>query len=165
MPERMPFAGEGAPQDPRSTAAAVAELNGLLHAADPTVRDAAERLADALFDASCHLIAYGSLMPGGRHAGQLSGLRGTWRAGWVTGTLAQAGWGAALGYPALRWSPSAVARVPAQLFASPDLPGHWRRLDGFEGGEYRRILAPIYDDGGLLGVGYLYEITAFPVEP
>lgn len=139
---------------------AVAELNALRQAGDPTLRAAAERLADALFDAPHHLIAYGSLVPGGTNADQLDGLRGAWRPGWVTGALAHAGWGAAIGYPALCWSPDADTRVPAQLFTSPDLPDHWSRLDAFEGDEYCRILAPIFDDGGLLGVGYVYERAA-----
>ena len=142
---------------------AVADLNALRRSADPAVRAAADRLAQVLFDASRHLIAYGSLLPGGSNAAQLDGLRGTWRSGWVTGTLADVGWGAAIGYPALRWSPEAEARVAAQLFTSPDLPDHWPRLDAFEGDEYRRILAPIYDEAGFMGVGYLYEIA--PQEP
>jgi len=150
------------PWVPPDVGRAVVELNALRCAADRAVRTAADRLADALFGASRHLIAYGSLVPGGRNAPQLDGLRGTWRAGWVTGTLTEAGWGATIGYPGLRWMPDADASVAAQLFTSPDLPGHWARLDAFEGDEYRRILAPIYHDAGLLAVGYLYEIAASP---
>jgi gamma-glutamylcyclotransferase (GGCT)/AIG2-like uncharacterized protein YtfP len=157
-PAGGPFLPESA-----DVARAVAELNALRRAADPGVRAAADRIAEALFGASRHLIAYGSLVPGGVNAAQLDGLRGGWRHGWVTGTLAEAGWGAALGYPALRWSPDAGTRVPAQLFTSPGLTEHWARLDAFEGEEYRRILAPIFDDDGLVAVGYLYEIAERPV--
>ena len=160
MSRRHDSAGGPSPPEAPDVPRAVAALNALRQAGDPTVRAAAERVADALFDASHHLIAYGSLVPGGSNAGQLDGLRGTWRAGWVTGVLAPTGWGAAIGYPALCWSPDVGTRVRAHLFASPDLPDHWSSLDAFEGDEYRRILAPIFDDRGLLGVGYLYESAA-----
>ncbi len=157
--ERRPDLTAGSPREAPDIPRAVAELNALRRAADPAARVAADRLADALFDASSHLIAYGSLVPGGSNEAQLHALRGSWRPGWVTGTLAEAGWGAAVGYPALRWSPTGTTRVSAQVFTSPDLPDQWARLDAFEGEEYRRILAPIYDDDGLLAVGYLYEIV------
>jgi len=143
-------------------ARAVSELNLLRRAADPATRTAADRLAEISFGASHHLIAYGSLVPGGSNAAQLEGLRGTWRSGWVTGTLVDAGWGSALGYPALRWSADTEVRVRAQLFTSSDLPSQWERLDAFEGEEYRRILAPFYDDDGLVAVGYLYELAGEP---
>ena len=157
--ERRPDVTPRSPQETPDIPRTVAELNALRRAADPAARTAADRLAEALFGASNHLIAYGSLVPGGSNEAQLRGLHGSWRPGWVTGTLAEAGWGAAAGYPALRWSPNIGARVPAQVFTSPELADHWPRLDAFEGEKYRRILAPIYDDDGLLEIGYLYEIV------
>ncbi|MBE0593929.1 MAG: gamma-glutamylcyclotransferase [Gemmatimonadales bacterium] len=156
------IAGERPSWTARMVEQAVLELNRLRRSSDPAARVAADRLAEVLFDASRHLIAYGSLAPGGGHAAELEGLQGRWQPGWVTGTLAESGWGAALGYPALHWVADAEKRVPAQLFTSPDLPRHWTRLDRFEGDEYRRILAPIFDANGLLGVGNLYEIAPNP---
>jgi gamma-glutamylcyclotransferase (GGCT)/AIG2-like uncharacterized protein YtfP len=154
------LAAERPPSDERTVVQAVVELNRLRRSLDATARASADRLAEILFGTSRRLIAYGSLAPGGSNAAQLDGLPGTWQGGWVTGTLAEAGWGAAIGYPALRWLADAGQRVPAHLFTSPDLPEHWARLDEFEGDAYRRIFAPIFDHDGLLAVGYLYESAA-----
>jgi gamma-glutamylcyclotransferase (GGCT)/AIG2-like uncharacterized protein YtfP len=34
------------------------------------------------------------------------------------------------------------------VFASPDPPEYWTRLDALEGDEYRRVLAPVETSGG-----------------
>jgi len=114
-----------------------------------------EALGDALFHASEYLIAYGSLAPGQANHHQVANLGGTWREGWVYGSLERAGWASALGYLALRWTPTG-APVPAQLLHSPDLPAHWVSLDAFEGPGYRRILAPFFDRHGVVAVGNVY---------
>ena len=67
----------------------------------------------------------------------------------------ETGWGAAMGYPALRWCPEGD-RIDAHLLVSQELPQHWSRLDDFEGLEYERILAPFHDSSGLVAVGNLY---------
>ncbi len=127
-------------------------------ALSPTLHQFLEAGLDALFQASTHLIVYGSLAPGKSNHDQLSELRGEWKKGWVTGELKLSGWGATRGFPGLRWDPQGV-RVPAHLFVSEDLVNHWDRLDEFEGQEYRRILVPIYDQEGILAIGNLYEIA------
>lgn len=144
---------------PASLGDVVHNLNRLRSAPDPTLGREVESLAETLFGASRHLIAYGSLAPGGRHDDELADMAGEWRRGWITGQLVERGWGVSLGYPALVWNPASERRVAAHLFISPDLPRHWDRLDAFEGGEYRRILAPFYDRDGLVAVGNLYEAT------
>lgn len=141
----------------------VRTLNTTRATAAPSDRTRIDASADALFRASRHLVAYGSLVPGGANARELASLTGSWHEGWVTGELEPRGWGAAQGYPALQWDPASTNRVPAWLFVSPDLPKHWHDLDRFEGDEYRRILAPMYDSTGLLAVGYLYEIATRPI--
>jgi hypothetical protein len=45
------------------------------------------------------LATYGTLAPGRRNHGQLNELPGRWLVGQVRGSLAEAGWGATLGYP------------------------------------------------------------------
>ena len=101
------------------------------------------------------LIVYGSLGPGGPNHHQLASLDGTWTAGWVTGELVSAGWGAEIGYPALVWSANGP-RVPAWLLRSAMLPGAWERLDTLEGAEYRRIVVPFHSEEGVVAQGYLY---------
>jgi len=125
--------------------------------ADPLAMELLEGAVDALFSASRHLIAYGSLMPGGLNHGLLSDLGGEWRQGWIAGELLDRGWSAAMSYPALRWCPEG-GEVPAWAFISEDLPDHWRRLDDFEGLEYRRIWALFWDEEGRTLVGNMYAM-------
>lgn len=124
---------------------------------DPVILNLMEGALEALFNASHHLIVYGSLMPGGLNHGLLSEVEGEWRKGWVTGELLDRGWSAAMSYPALRWCPEGKD-IPAYVFISPDLPAHWARLDDFEGLEYSRILAPFWSDDGLVLVGNVYAM-------
>lgn len=93
------------------------------------------------------LAVYGSLAPGEVNAHVLDGLTGDWSTGTVRGDLLPVGWGAAHGFPALRWRRDGPV-VPVRLFESLDLPAHWARLDGFEGDDYRRIVVPVTTGSG-----------------
>lgn len=62
-----------------------------------------------------------------------------------------------MSYPALKWCPEG-ADIDAWIFRSPDLPDHWKRLDEFEGLEYRRILAPFWSAEGQVWVGNVYAM-------
>ena len=128
---------------------------------DPEIVELLEGAVEALFDASRHLIAYGTLAPGGPNHGLLAGLEGEWVEGWVTGELLERGWSAAMSYPALRWCPVG-GEIPAFLFASDDLPEIWTRLDEFEGLEYERIWAPFFSPEGDVRVGNLYAMECDP---
>lgn len=138
--------------------AALTEFNRLRH--DPaaaTIRPIFERVFDTLYGASRRLAVYGSLAPGRENHHVIAHLAGDWQDGFVTGDLHPAGWGAALGFPALRWR-SDGPRVPVQVLQSDKLTDdQWARLDEFEGTEYRRILVPVYQDDALLAVANLYE--------
>lgn len=108
------------------------------------------------FSPQHRLAVYGSLAPGRKNHHQLRDLRGEWNSGCtVRGDLADRGWGAGLGYPALRWSPSGPA-VPVEMFVSDDLPRHWARLDEFEGPDYQRIVVPVFSGTGVVAVANLY---------
>ncbi len=138
-------------------AEALSSFNALRIAAVPSDGWTArlDRLAHAAFRAAEHLIVYGSLSPGGPNHDRLAQLGGVWEQGWVEGEREPVGWGAELGYPALRWQPGG-SRVAAHLLRSAALAGQWDALDQFEGAAYQRILAPFYSDRGLSAVGYLY---------
>lgn len=84
------------------------------------------------------LATYGTLAPGRSNHHQLDGLAGEWLEGTVRGHLVPEGWGAALGYPALKLDPAGPP-VPVWIFRSADLAAHWARLDDFEGEGYRRV--------------------------
>ena len=95
------------------------------------------------------LATYGSLAPGRPNHHQLDGLDGRWFTGHVRGRLIEAGWGAALGFPAMVLDPEG-RRIEVHVFESADLPAHWSRLDDFEGAGYRRIVAPIETADGIV---------------
>lgn len=124
---------------------------------EPEVEKLLDGAVESLFGASRHLIAYGTLAPGGPNHGLLASLDGEWVEGWVTGELLERGWSAAMSYPALRWCPGG-GEIPAYLFTSEDLPGFWKRLDDFEGLEYERIWAPFFTPEGDVRVGNLYAM-------
>ncbi|MEQ9448548.1 MAG: gamma-glutamylcyclotransferase family protein [Rhodospirillaceae bacterium] len=98
-------------------------------------------------NADHHLVVYGTLAPGQPNHHQLSGLRGDWQTGVVRGRLVKKGWGAALGFPVLTLADDGE-EIEVHLFASPDLPDHWERLDAFEGSEYRRTLVKVETRAG-----------------
>jgi gamma-glutamylcyclotransferase (GGCT)/AIG2-like uncharacterized protein YtfP len=91
------------------------------------------------------LAVYGSLAPGRENHCVLSGMTGTWEKGWVRGRLHQEGWGATRGYPAIVLDPRGQD-VEVQVFTSEQLPEHWKRIDEFEGPEYRRVLTEVLMD-------------------
>ena len=81
---------------------------------------------------------YGTLMPGCANENQLGGLQGTWEEAVVRGHLFEEGRGIARGFPGIRLDSNAP-KVTGWLFRSKDSPGHWERLDHFEGPGYRRV--------------------------
>lgn len=135
---------------------AIVELNAL-RATGPSQRlQQLEQHLSARFSAQCRLAVYGSLAPGRSNHDQLQNVRGDWHSGLsVCGEFVDHGWGAGLGYPALRWSASGPA-VSIELFVSEDLPGHWARLDEFEGKDYLRIVVPVYAGTSVVTVANLY---------
>jgi len=121
------------------------------------LEDVLERQLDATFGSRHRLAVYGSLAPGRENQGQLAGLTGDWSSGlFVHGEMVPSGWGAGLGFPALRWR-FPGPRVAVLLFVSPDLEWHWSRLDAFEGRDYVRILVPVFAPSGFATVANLYE--------
>jgi gamma-glutamylcyclotransferase (GGCT)/AIG2-like uncharacterized protein YtfP len=93
------------------------------------------------------LVTYGSLAPGEPNHHQLSDVEGRWIRGHVHGHFNEAGWGAALGYPALVLDPEGPA-ADVSVFESADLPAHWDRLDAFEGPGYRRVVVTVHTAEG-----------------
>jgi gamma-glutamylcyclotransferase (GGCT)/AIG2-like uncharacterized protein YtfP len=84
------------------------------------------------------LFVYGTLAPGRPNEHVLAEVDGEWEAATVRGTLVQEGWGAGMGYPAVRLAEEAE-EVHGFLFVSEHLEDHWARLDDFEGDEYERV--------------------------
>ncbi|MGZ8456592.1 MAG: gamma-glutamylcyclotransferase [Gemmatirosa sp.] len=128
----------------------VAAANAARGHRDGPSRSPAARIADAEDELEAHfhvshvLAVYGTLAPGRSNHHVVAPLGGAWTAGVVEGALAPEGWGATLGYPALRPQAGGAA-VPVQVLSSARLPEAWGRLDAFEGPAYRRVLVPVFD--------------------
>jgi gamma-glutamylcyclotransferase (GGCT)/AIG2-like uncharacterized protein YtfP len=147
-----------------SDLAALRRLNELRHAsALLTMKDELEAQEEleaqfaARFNSDCQLAVYGSLAPGRSNHHVIADLPGNWVERLIVhGELLTTGWGAALGYRALRWQWDGP-EVEVALFTSQQLPLHWPRLDEFEGEDYRRILVPVYSEGRFMTVANIYE--------
>jgi gamma-glutamylcyclotransferase (GGCT)/AIG2-like uncharacterized protein YtfP len=50
-------------------------------------------------------------------------------------------------------------QIAVQIFESDDLPVHWKRVDEFEGKEYRRTVVPVVFAGGEVKACYIYELN------
>lgn len=136
------------------------ELNRLRAEGESPRRTELEERFAAGYGVDRRLATYGSLAPGESNHAQLSHLAGAWfPAHAVRGERLSRGWGAALGFPAVRWSLDGQL-VAVSLFVSPELPAHWARLDAFEGPEYLRLAVPVYrvEEGteSVVGIANLY---------
>jgi gamma-glutamylcyclotransferase (GGCT)/AIG2-like uncharacterized protein YtfP len=135
----------------------LARVNALRYGAEPSVEwSATEEMLEAIFRTSGHLAVYGTLVPAGPNEHVLESLSGRWRDGCVHGELHETGWGAVVGFPAIRWTPGS-GHVPVKLLVSDDLKHQWDRLDRFEGAEYQRILVPVHAGTTVIAVANIYE--------
>lgn len=111
-----------------------------------------------MIDASQLLVVYGSLAPGELNHHVISDIPGTWTDAFVRGHLHPTGWGMTSGYPGL--IPDAKGeRHRVKLFRSSVLPDHWKRLDQFEGSDYRRVLIEVEDENGVFAIGNVYAVS------
>ena len=93
------------------------------------------------------LFVYGTLAPGQVNAHVLAPLSGAWTEAQVSGTLHDAGWGAAHGFPGARLFDNDIEKITPDshptsvikgaLFESANLADFWQKLDDFEGTEYQ----------------------------
>jgi len=103
--------------------------------------------ATELMDRPNALFVYGSLAPGRLNAHVLASLSGAWTEAQISGSLHDAGWGAAHGCPGARLLDNDIDKMAADsyptgavkgvLFESTDLADYWQTLDDFEGTEYQ----------------------------
>ena len=118
-----------------------------------------ESLAETLFGAEQRLAVYGSLIPGKENHHIVSDIEGEWTKGYIRGVFLDRGWGAGVGYPAIRWVPEGD-EISVHVLTAPSLPNHWNRLDYFEGSDYQRILVPVYSEVDPVVVCNLYELRS-----
>ena len=103
------------------------------------------------------LFVYGTLGPGRPNAHVMDAIGGTWESATVTGTLRQAGWGAAMGYPGIDLDADG-GEVDGFLFTSQNLSNHWAALDEFEGEAYQRMLTKVKREDGSIVEAYIYTL-------
>ena len=94
------------------------------------------RLRLCLLDPEQRLIAYGTLVPGGKYFHLVKDLAGTWQPCVIRGHM-----GTYRGYKSFKWNPEGPPHS-AWLLTSPELPLKLPELDGFEGQAYSRRLIP-----------------------
>ena len=104
------------------------------------------------------LFVYGSLAPGQPNEHVLSEIGGTWETASVTGTLHQAGWGAALGYPGIKINEQGD-EVQGVLFSSEKLADYWPTLDAFEGEAYERVLTVVTLKDETTVAAHIYQLS------
>lgn len=142
------------------------ELRDRLHRVNQSRRQGAidgerarlERQIEVEYRASRKLAVYGSLAPGRSNHRVVARLEGRWTEAQVHGDLLDRGWGAGLGFPAMRWRPRGGA-IDVHLLESSHLSDHWDEIDRFEGSGYVRILVPYYRAGKFTGVANIYELA------
>ena len=123
-------------------------IEQLIDAANAGDNTAASEL-EKRFSTSETLAVYGSLAPGRSNYHIVEPLGGEWSDGLVEGDLFQTGWGAALGYWAMR--PRAQGnRIEVKVLKSSRLSDAWQMLDDFEGKAYRRILVAVMNENNEL---------------
>ncbi len=104
------------------------------------------------------LFVYGTLAPGRPNQHVLADLAGQWEPATVVGTLHQAGWGAAAGYPGIVLD-SQGSDVEGVIFTSPELEEHWERLDRFEGEGYQRVVTTARLADGTAVEAHIYQLS------
>ena len=108
--------------------------------------------------ASTKLSVYGSLGPGRENEHVMTAIGGVWRDGYtMPGVRLDRGWGAAIGYPGLVWT-TGPSEVDVFVFESEALPGHWTKLDDFEGEEYARLYVPVTRSGTPAEIVFTYAL-------
>jgi gamma-glutamylcyclotransferase (GGCT)/AIG2-like uncharacterized protein YtfP len=122
---------------------------------------AAEALLEREVPVSRRLAVYGTLAPGGGRHDLLAEIEGRWFEGHVRGHKFVGRRSSARGYPALRLDPEGD-RVPVAVLDAPELSRRFGPLDAYEGDGYRRVVAPVWDDGGLLLIANVYESVEAP---
>ena len=103
------------------------------------------------------LFVYGTLGPGRPNEHVLEAVGGTWETATVTGTLRQAGWGAALGFPGIDLKDDGD-EVEGFVFTSENLSEPWETLDAFEGEAYQRVATEVRLENGSTVIAYVYTL-------
>lgn len=103
------------------------------------------------------LFVYGTLCPGRPNEHILKNIGGKWEVGKIKGTLHEKGWGATMGYPAVKLSENGDF-IEGYVFSSDQLENHWQTLDEFEGEAYERVLTKVLLNNDIIIEAYVYAL-------
>ena len=104
-----------------------------------------------------NLFVYGTLQKGKQHDNFLNNISGKWKKGYVVGQLLNISSGPDYGYPALKLDAKG-SKIYGMVFHSKDLESHIKKIDEFEGDNYKRIISKIILEDGSQVESYLYEL-------
>ena len=93
------------------------------------------------------LFVYGTLMPNAPHERVLQKIYGNFIKASIKGFLKDEGWSASMGYHGIKIDPKGDT-IHGYIFYSTNLINHWKRLDEFEGKEFKRVTTIVerYDE-------------------
>lgn len=104
------------------------------------------------------LFVYGTLAPGRPNEHLLQKIGGSWEKGYVIGKFHNEGWGATMGYPAVKLDDGGD-KVHGYIFTSDRLAAYWSELDTFEGDAYQRVKTTVILADGMTEVeAFIYEL-------
>ena len=88
------------------------------------------------------IFVYGSLQIGMQNYHLLKDFNGTWKKGYVTGTLINIGKGENYGFPAIKLDDKG-SKIYGMILKSKDLEKNLFKLDKFEGSDYKRVVTDV----------------------
>ena len=104
-----------------------------------------------------NLFVYGTLQKGMQHQSILGKIKGKWKKGYVNGKLYNISAGPDYGYPGLKLDPKGL-KIYGMIFQSKDLENYIKKIDKFEGNNYKRVISKVFLKNGSTINSYLYEI-------
>lgn len=101
-------------------------------------------LLNLLFDyPDQKFVVYGTLAPGEINHSIILDIQGHWEDCKIIGELDKS-----KSIPYFNWNPKGQL-IDAKLFSTAELPDCWKRIDRFEGEQYRRLLIPVLRERGI----------------
>ena len=88
------------------------------------------------------IFVYGSLQRGMQNYHLLKDFNGTWKKGYVTGTLINIDKGENYGFPAIKLDDKG-SKIYGMILKSKDLEKNLFKLDKFEGSDYKRVVTDV----------------------
>ena len=103
------------------------------------------------------IFVYGTLQLGKQNQNILKKLNGVWKKGYIFGKLLNISHGPDYGYPGLKIDKKGK-KIYGMIFQSKNLEKNIKKIDKFEGAEYKRVISKVYLINGFKLKAYVYEL-------